>query len=427
MEACPQHRFPAAPKMPRVVPPLTDMQVKNAKPKAKAYKLADGGGLYLEVTPVGSKLWRMKFKQASGKESRLSFGAYPEVGLTQARSSRATARQLRANDIDPGQAKREAKILRSAAVAHTFEAVARDWLRKTAVDRAESTQAKNTAWLEKNVFPYIGSMPISAIRPLDVLGALRKIEARGALESAHKIKQICGKVFRFAVASGLAERDVTVDLRDALATVPAANYAAITEPNEVAKLLRAIHSYTGHPYATAALKLAPILFQRPGELRAMEWAEIDWEKAEWSLPSTKMKMKRGHVVPLPTQAVSVLRRLHAISGHGKYVFPSVRTGSRCMSENTINVALRSLGYSKEMMTGHGFRATARTILDEVLDERVDLIEHQLAHMVKDPNGRAYNRTAHLPARRLMMQRWADYLDQLRENSGSTLSQGKAEV
>ena len=413
--------------MPRVVPPLTDMQVKNAKPKAKAYKLADGGGLYLEVTPVGSKLWRMKFKQASGKESRLSFGAYPEVGLTQARSSRATARQLRANDIDPGQAKREAKILRSAAVAHTFEAVARDWLRKTAVDRAESTQAKNTAWLEKNVFPYIGSMPISAIRPLDVLGALRKIEARGALESAHKIKQICGKVFRFAVASGLAERDVTVDLRDALATVPAANYAAITEPNEVAKLLRAIHSYTGHPYATAALKLAPILFQRPGELRAMEWAEIDWEKAEWSLPSTKMKMKRGHVVPLPTQAVSVLRRLHAISGHGKYVFPSVRTGSRCMSENTINVALRSLGYSKEMMTGHGFRATARTILDEVLDERVDLIEHQLAHMVKDPNGRAYNRTAHLPARRLMMQRWADYLDQLRENSGSTLSQGKAEV
>jgi integrase len=399
--------------MPRVVAPLTDMRVKNAKPKAKPYKLADGGGLYLEVTPSGSKLWRMKFMQSSGKESRLSFGAYPEVGLTQARAARAAARQLKATDVDPGQAKRDVKLAKAAAALNSFEAIARQWLAKTAAERAGSTQTKNTTWLEKNIFPEIGSMPISTLKPRDVLGALQKIEARGAIESAHKIKQICGQIFRFAVASGLAERDVTTDLRDALAAVPEAHYAAITDPKQVAELLRAIYTYTGHPYATAALKLAPMLFQRPGELRSMEWVEIDWDKAEWNIPASKMKMKVAHLVPLPTQALELLRGIQAISGHAKYVFPSVRTGARCMSENTINVALRSMGYPKEVMTGHGFRAMARTIMDEVLDERVDLIEHQLAHAVKDPNGRAYNRTAHLPARRKMMQRWADYLDKLR--------------
>ena len=411
--------------MPRVVAPLTDMRVKNAKPKEKPYKLADGGGMYLEITPSGSKLWRMKFVQSSGKESRLSFGAYPEVSLTQARAARAAARQLKATDVDPGQAKRDGKLAKAAAALNSFEAVARQWLDKTAVDRAESTQAKNTAWLEKNIFPEIGSMPISTITPRDVLRALQKVEARGAIESAHKIKQICGKIFRFAVASGVTERDVTVDLRDALAAVPEAHYAAITDPKQVAELLRAIHTYTGHPYAMTALKLAPMLFQRPGELRSMEWAEIDWDKAEWNIPASKMKMKRDHLVPLSTQALELLRGIQAISGHGKYVFPSVRTGARCMSENTINVALRSMGYPKEVMTGHGFRATARTIMDEVLDERVDLIEHQLAHAVKDPNGRAYNRTAHLPARRMMMQRWADYLDKLRAGADVVPLHGSA--
>jgi integrase len=411
--------------MPRVVAPLTDMRVKNAKPKEKPYKLADGGGMYLEITPSGSKLWRMKFLQSSGKESRLSFGAYPEVSLTQARAARAAARQLKATDVDPGQAKRDVKLAKAAAALNSFEAIARQWLTKTAPERAESTQAKNTAWLEKNIFPEIGSMPISTIKPRDVLGALQKIEARGAIESAHKIKQICGQIFRFAVASGLAERDVTADLRDALAAVPEAHYAAITDPKQVAELLRAIYTYTGHPYATAALKLAPMLFQRPGELRSMEWVEIDWDKAEWNIPASKMKMKVAHLVPLPTQALELLHGIQAISGHAKYVFPSVRTGARCMSENTINVALRSMGYPKEVMTGHGFRAMARTILDEVLDERVDLIEHQLAHAVKDPNGRAYNRTAHLPARRKMMQRWADYLDKLRASADVVLLRPKA--
>lgn len=411
--------------MPRLVSPLTDMQVKNAKPKAKPYKLADGGGLYLEVTPSGSKLWRMKFKQASGKESRLSFGTYPDVSLTQARAARTAARQLRAADVDPGQAKRDAKLAKAAAAAHTFEALARDWLRKTAADRAASTQAKNTSWLEKNIFPEIGAMPISTIKPRDVLVALQKIEARGALESAHKIKQLCGQVFRYAVAAGLAERDVTADLRDALSAIPQTHYAAITEPTRVAELLRSIYDYHGHPYSTAALRLSPMVFQRPGELRSMEWAEIDLDAAEWRIPGHKMKMKNDHIVPLATQAVELLRGLQAITGHGRYVFPSVRSGARCMSENTINAALRSMGYPKEVMTGHGFRAMARTIMDEVLGERVDLIEHQLAHAVKDPNGRAYNRTAHLPARREMMQRWADYLDKLRAGAAVIPLHGSA--
>ncbi|TWC67530.1 phage integrase family protein [Herbaspirillum sp. SJZ099] len=242
------------------------------------------------------------------------------------------------------------------------------------------------------------------------------MEARGAIDSAHRVKQICGQVFRFAVAEGAAERDVTTDLRGALAAVPKGHFAAITEPKQVAELLRAIYGYTGHPYTVGALKLSPMVFVRPGELRAAEWVEFDLDAAEWRIPASKMKMGTEHLVPLSTQAVEVLRALHVISGHGHYVFPSIRTGERCMSENTVNAALRSMGYSKEVMTAHGFRAMARTILDEVLGERPDLIEHQLAHAVRDPNGRAYNRTSHLPERKRMMQAWADYLDRLREGA-----------
>lgn len=399
--------------MPKLAKPLTDTQVRTAKPRAKTYTLADGGGMYLEVASTGSKIWRLAYRQQGGKSNRLTFGAYPEVSLLEARAKRATARKVISDGGDPAQVKRDEKLAKSAAAAHTFEALAREWLAKTAADRADSTQKKNTSWLEKNIFPSVGAMPISKIKPRDVLVALHKIEARGAIESAHKIKQLCGQVFRFAVAAGLAERDVTADLRDALSAVPEAHYAAITEPNQVAGLLRSIYTYNGHPYATAALRLSPMVFQRPGELRSMEWTEIDLDGAEWRIPGHKMKMKNDHIVPLATQAVELLRGLHAVTGRGQYVFPSIRTDERCMSENTINAALRSMGYGKEVMTGHGFRAMARTIMDEVLGERVDLIEHQLAHAVKDPNGRAYNRTAHLPARRKMMQRWADYLDSLR--------------
>lgn len=406
--------------MPKLCTPLTDTAIRNAKPREKTYTLGDGEGMYLEVMPNGQRFWRMAYRQPNGKKNRLTFGKYPEVSLAEARDKRLAARKLMAQGIDPGMARREEKHAKEKAALNTFEAVARAWLARTAAERAASTQEKNTAWLERNIFPAIGALPISTIKPWDVLSALRVIEKRGAIESAHKIKQLCGQVFRFAVASGLADRDMTADLRGALSAVPEAHYAAITDPKEAAELLRAIDAYNGHAYAVIALKLAPLVFVRPGELRSAEWSEIDLDTAEWRIPGSKMKMGQDHIVPLATQAVGLLRKIHAMTGHGKFVFPSVRTGERCMSENTINAALRAIGYGKDVMTGHGFRAMARTIMDEVLGERVDLIEHQLAHAVKDPNGRAYNRTAHLPARRLMMQRWADYLDAIKRGDARIL-------
>ena len=406
--------------MPKLCAPLTDTAIRNAKPRDKTYTLGDGEGMYLEVMPNGTRFWRMAYRQPNGKKNRLTFGKYPEVSLAEARDKRLAARKLMAQGIDPGMARREEKHAKEKAALNTFEAVARAWLAKTAADRAASTQEKNTAWLERNIFPAIGALPISTIKPWDVLSALRVIEKRGAIESAHKIKQLCGQVFRFAVASGLADRDMTVDLRGALSAVPEAHYAAITDPKEAAELLRAIDAYNGHAYAVVALKLAPLVFVRPGELRSAEWSEIDLDAAEWRIPGSKMKMGQDHIVPLARQAVALLKDLYAMTGHGKFVFPSVRTSARYMSENTVNAALRGMGYGKDVMTGHGFRAMARTIMDEVLGERVDLIEHQLAHAVKDPNGRAYNRTAHLPARRLMMQRWADYLDAIKQGERRTL-------
>lgn len=406
--------------MPKLCTPLTDTAIRNAKPRDKTYTLGDGEGMYLEVMPNGTRFWRMAYRQPNGKKNRLTFGKYPEVSLAEARDKRLAARKQLAQGIDPGRTKREEKQTREKAALNTFEAVARAWLARTAAERAVSTQEKNTAWLERNIFPAIGALPISTIKPWDVLSALRVIEKRGAIESAHKIKQLCGQVFRFAVASGLADRDMTVDLRGALSAVPEAHYAAITDPKEAAELLRAIDAYNGHAYAVAALKLAPLVFVRPGELRSAEWSEMDLNAAEWRIPGSKMKMGQDHIVPLATQAVALLRDLYAMTGHGKFVFPSVRTSTRCMSENTVNAALRGMGYGKDVMTGHGFRAMARTIMDEVLGERVDLIEHQLAHAVKDPNGRAYNRTAHLPARRLMMQRWADYLDSIKQSDARIL-------
>ncbi|MEM8512924.1 integrase [Massilia sp. MP_M2] len=392
---------------------LTDTFVRQVKHSGSAAgdKHTDGLALYLFVNRVG-KYWRMNYR-IHGKQKTLALGVYPTVSLAKARKLRDAAREQISDGIDPMEAKREGRAAKKLAALNDFESVARAYLAKVASDRAESTLEKNTSWLERNVFPILGARPITAIGPRDVLVMLQKIEARGAIESAHKIKQLCGQVFRFAVASGLAERDVTADLRGALSAVPKAHYAAITDPAEVAPLLRALHAYSGHPYAQAALKLSPLLFVRPGELRAAEWVEIDLDAGEWRIPGAKMKMGVDHVVPLARQAVEILRAVYPMSGQGKYVFPSIRTGDRCMSENTVNASLRSMGYDKDMITGHGFRATARTILDEVLGERVDLIEHQLAHAVRDTNGRAYNRTAHLPARREMMQRWADYLDNLR--------------
>lgn len=391
---------------------LTDTFVRQVKYSGSgADKHTDGGGMYLLVNQAG-KYWRMDYRFAE-KRKTLALGVYPVVSLAKARQRRDKARELLSDGQDPSIAKREEKHAAVSAAANTFESVARDWLEKTKAARGLGTQSKVTTWLEKNVFPFIGPLPISSIAPRDVLAMLRRIEGRGAIDTAHRIKQVCGQVFRFAVASGSAERDVTADLRGALASPDAGHFAAITEPKAAGALLRSIHGYGGHPYTVAALKLSPLVFLRPGELRTAEWAEFDLDAAEWRVPASKMKMKVEHIVPLSSQAVTLLRDMFPLTGHGRYVFPSIRTGERPMSENTINAALRGMGYSQDVHTAHGFRAMARTIMDEVLGERVDLIEHQLAHAVKDPNGRAYNRTKHLPARRDMMQRWADYLDRLR--------------
>jgi len=392
---------------------LTDTFIKNIKSTGAAagVKHTDGLGLYLHVKDAG-KYWRMSYR-FDGKQKTLALGVYPAVSLLKARQRREKARELLADGIDPGAAKQEEKQAKAAAAANTFEAVAAQWLLATSADRAAITQDKVTNWLRKDINPHIGTMPISTIGPRDVLAVARKMEARQVFDSAKRLVQICGQVFRYAVAEGTAERDITADLRGALQKAEKKNYAAITDPKQAGDLMRSIFAYSGHPCTLAALKLTPLVFVRPGELRTAEWVEIDLDGAEWRIPGSKMKMKNDHIVPLSTQAVEILRSVQPLTGHGRYVFPSLRTGERPMSENTINAALRGMGYAKEVHSAHGFRAMARTIMDEVLNQRVDLIEHQLAHAVKDANGRAYNRTAHLPARRVMMQTWADYLDKLR--------------
>ena len=394
---------------------LNDTYIKNSTKhsgSAAGDKHADGGGMYLLVKAAG-KYWRMDYRFAD-KRKTLALGTYPEVTLAVARSRREAARKQLAHGVDPSAAKHEAKQAQAAALANNFESVAREWLLKTAADRSAATTKKIENWMSHDVYPYIGSMAISVIGPRDVLAALRHMEARGALDSVQRVKQHIGQVFRFAIASGSAERDPTPDLKGALTTATKKHYAAITDPKQAGGLMRSIFNYTGHPYVVAALKLSALVFVRPGELRHAEWAEIDLDAAEWRIPGIKMKMDNDHIVPLSTQAVEILKGMKLLTGHRRYVFPSIgRSEDRPMSENTVNSALHSMGYGTEKHTAHGFRAMARTIMDEVLEERVDLIEHQLAHTVKDPNGRAYNRTAHLPARRAMMQRWADYLDKLR--------------
>ena len=393
---------------------LTDTFVKQVKFSGKAAgdKYTDGGGMYLLVKAAG-KYWRMDYTFQE-KRKTLALGVYPEVGLAKARKRRDAARELLADRVDPNAAKKQEKAVKLAASANTFEIVAQEWLKKTANERMTSTQAKVTTWLEKDVFPHIGKMAISTIGPRDVLAALRHMEGRGALDSVQRVKQICGQIFRYAVAIGSAERDVTQDLKGALTKPVHKNRPAITDPKLAGDLMRGIFAYSGHPYTVAALKLSSLAMLRPGELRKAEWSEIDFEAAEWRISGAKLLKRKNvdHVVPLSTQAIEILRSVQPLTGHGQYVFPSLRGSGRPMSENTVNDALKAMGY-KDIHCAHGFRAMARTIMDEVLEERVDLLEHQLHHAVKDANGTAYNRTAHLPARKAMMQRWADYLDKLR--------------
>jgi len=390
---------------------LSDVKIRNAKATNKPTKLFDGGGLFLLINPTGSKLWRLKYRYER-KEKLLSLGGYPEISLFEARQRRDEARKRLANGVDPG-ALRKAQKQAKTEEAETFEVIAREWHSKFCNAWSEGHAATNMRRMELDLFPRIGAQPIKTIKAPELLAVIRRVESRGALESAHRIRTIASMVFRYAVATGRAERDPAADLRGALPPIKVTHHPALTEPKDVAALLKAIDGYEGHYVTKCALRLAPLFFVRPGELRHAEWTEVDLENASWNIPAKKMKMKQAHIVPLCQQAVEILSGLKEYSGTSRYVFPSGRSFLRPMSENTLNAALRYMGFDKDTMTAHGFRAMARTILDEVLHIRPDYIEHQLAHAVRDPNGRAYNRTAHLDERRKMMQQWADYLDDLK--------------
>jgi integrase len=400
--------------MPKRIMPLTDMKVLKAKSQGKQVTLFDGGGLFLLVTPSGGKLWRFKYR-FDGKEKLLALGPYPEISLAEARTKREEARTQIEHGIDPG-AVRKAQKEADTAETETFEVIAREWYLKFSPAWAPSHAETNMARLKRDLFPWIGSRPIKDIKAPELLTCLRRVESRGALEVARRLRALCGQIFRYGTATGRCERDCAADLKGALPQSAEKHHAAITDPKEVAPLLRAIDGYQGGFVVKCALRLAPMFFVRPGELRNAEWAEIDLDEGAWNIPAEKMKMKQPHIVPLCVQAVTILTELKQLTGASKYVFPSLRSFARPMSNNTVNAALRRMGFDKDTMTGHGFRATARTILDEVLQVRPDYIEHQLAHAVRDPNGRAYNRTAHLEGRREMMQQWADYLDGLKQGA-----------
>ncbi|MFZ5724748.1 MAG: tyrosine-type recombinase/integrase [Pseudomonadota bacterium] len=393
--------------------PLSDAAVRSVKPKEKPQKLADGGGLFLLVTPTGSKWWRLKYRY-DGKEKLLSLGVYPDTGLKEAREKRDAARKLLAAGIDPGENRKAVKAARALEETNSFEVIAREWFAKQEAVWADTHSSKVIRRLEMDVFPWIGKRSMDSLTAPDLLAVLRKVEERGAVDTAHRILQNFGQVFRYAVATGRATNNPAPNLRGALKAIKQSHFAAITEPSDIGGLLRAIDGYDGAYVTKSALRLAPLVFVRPGELRGAEWAEFDLDKAEWNIPAARMKLRIPHLVPLSRQALEILRDLHKVTGKERFVFPSAREKDRPMSNNAILAAIRRMGYEQGQMTGHGFRAMARTILDEVLQVRPDFIEHQLAHAVRDPNGRAYNRTAHKAERQKMMQIWADYLDEVKQ-------------
>jgi integrase len=392
---------------------LTDTKIRNAKPGKKPQRLFDERGLYLEVSPAGGKWWRLKYRY-EGREKRVSLGVYPDVSLRDARDRRDASRKLLADGIDPSENRKATKSASADRASNSFEVVTREWFVKFSSEWAPSHRDRIVRLFERDIFPWIGGRPISEVTAPELLTALRRIEARGALDTAHRARGICGQVLRYAVATGRCERDPSGDLRGALPPVKGKHFAATTEPSKLAGILRAMDGYEGELTVRCALRLAPMVFVRPGELRMAEWKDIDLDAAEWRYTVTKTNVP--HIVPLCRQAVKILRDLQPLNGNGRFVFPGARTSKRPMSDNAILAAMRRMGIGKEEMSGHGFRAVARTILDEVLGIRPDFIEHQLAHAVRDPLGRAYNRTAHLPERRKMMQKWADYLDKLKAGS-----------
>ena len=398
---------------PRSMPPLSDLAIRRAKPTGKTQKLFDGGGLYLEISPAGSRWWRMKYR-FDGKEKRLALGVYPEVPLQLARNRREDARRLLAQGVDPNQQKKEAAAAKAGMEAQTFGAIAREFMDGRIW--SDDYRVKVEAWMKNDILPWIGSRQAAELEAPDFLALARRMEKRGAIESAHRVIQKCGEVMRYAIACGMAKRNPVADLRGALQPTPRNHYAAITEARELVPLLRAIPQYRGRQVTRWALALAPLVFVRPGELRKAEWSEFDLDAGQWLIPAGRMKRRREHLIPLSKQALAILNEIQPLTGKGQYVFQGRNSAKRPLSENTINAALRKMGFEDDVMTGHGFRATARTILDEVLGFRPDIIEHQLSHMVKDPDGRAYNRTKHLEERARMMQEWADYLDRLREGN-----------
>ncbi|GAV19913.1 putative prophage CPS-53 integrase [Mariprofundus micogutta] len=391
---------------------LSDMKVKSAAlPEGKRQvRLSDGGGLYLQVTNAG-KYWRMNYR-FGGKQKTLAIGVYPSVTLKEARTKRDEAKKLLELNIDPSQAKQhDRREKQSQRMALTFEGVSKEWLIKNKVKWVPEYTNRIQNWLNNDICPWIGSLPIDEIKAVDVLAVLRKAEDRGAVDTAHKLRSICGQVFRYAVATARIDSDPSRDLRGALEPKVVSHRATITDPKKVGELLRAIQSFEGTFIVQCAMKITPYLFVRPGELRQAEWSEINIEKAEWRIPAEKMKMKQVHIVPLSDQVITILRDAHALTGEGKYVFPSIRSAARPMSNNTVNSALRRLGYDKSEICAHGFRGMASTILHEQ-GWPTDVIERQLAHQEGNEVKRSYNHARHLPERQKMMQHWADYLDGL---------------
>ena len=399
---------------------LTDAECKNAKcpPEKKRARLACSGGLYLEISPAGSKRWFWKYRK-DGKEGRMALGSYPDVSAKDARQARDAAKLQKSDGRDPVMVRKVEKLKALTPAGETFKATALEWYELKLDSWSSHYAIREKRNLEKDLFPYLGSRRIGDIEPIELLAAVKQVEERGALDVAHRVLSTAGQVWRYAVATGRAVRDVSADIKGALKPHHGKHFAAITDPMQLGSLIRVIRGYQGGPIVRAALQLAPIVFQRPGELRSAAWAEFDLDAAMWTIPAARMKRrvegkKNGdpHLVPLSTQAVAILRKLHPLTGHGTLLFPGERSHDRPISDNTLRAALLTLGYGPDVQSVHGFRATARTILAEVLDFDSQVIEAQLAHAVKDANGRAYNRTTYMKHRETMMQQWADYLDKL---------------
>lgn len=392
------------------------MEVEKAKATGHDRKLYDGGGLLLLVRATGGKWWRFNYTFA-GKKKTLSMGTYPEVSLAAARTLRTAAREQVAAGIDPGVERKTKKQVDELLARNSFETVARAWHAQTSREWKPVHTARILSVLEKDVFPYIGKDPLPTITAPQILEVVKRIATRD-VDTAHRTLQLCSRVYRYAIGNSLTTHNIVRDLGDALPKVRHGHLAAPTDPKDIGPILRAIDAYHGGPVVKSACQLAPLLFVRPGELRSAEWSEIDLDAGLWSIPAEKMKMGQPHIVPLARQAVAILKQLHQLTGHGRYVFPGGRTPNDCMGRSAVGSAFKIMGLEKSVITPHGFRAMARTLLDEVLNIRPDFIEHQLAHKVKDPNGRAYNRTSHQLERQKMMQTWADYLDQLKAGTAN---------